>query len=111
MGIIIALVASMIAVGVSAYLLPGVEVSGAGAAFLAVVVLSLLNAVVKPVLLILTLPINFLTLGLFTFVINALVILLASALVPGFRVDGFVSALLFSIVLSVVNSIVGMIAK
>ena len=68
------------------------------------VVLGIINAFIKPVLIILTLPINILTLGLFTFVINALIIILTSGLVPGFKVNGFWWALLFSIVLSIVNS-------
>jgi len=87
---------------VSAYLLPGVTLSGFGAALLAALVLGLLNVFIKPILLLLTLPINILTLGLFTLVINALVIMVVSAIVPGFHVSGFWYALLFSVVLSIV---------
>lgn len=108
MGLIITLVVSMVAVGITAYLLPGVTLNGAAAAFWVVIALGLINAIVKPILLILTLPINLLTLGLFTFVINALVVLLASSFVPGFTVDGFLPALLFSIVLSIVSAGLGM---
>lgn len=91
-----------IAVMIAAYILPGVTVSGFLTALIVALVLGLINAVIKPILLILTLPINILTLGLFTFVINAAIILLVSAIVPGFRVDGFWWALLFSIVLSII---------
>ena len=91
-----------IAIIVSAYILPGVTLSGFGTALLVALVLGLLNVFIKPLLLILTLPINILTLGLFTFVINAFIILMVSAIVPGFKVSGFWIALLFSIVLSIV---------
>lgn len=102
MNILINWLVMTIAVIVSAYILPGVTLSGFGAALLVALVLGLLNVFIKPLLLILTLPINILTLGLFTFVINALIILMVSALVPGFKVGGFWIALLFSIVLSIV---------
>jgi putative membrane protein len=90
------------AVIVSAYVLPGVTLSGFWAALLAALVLGLINVFIKPLLIIFTLPINILTLGLFTLVINALVIMMASGITPGFKVDGFWNALLFSIVLSIV---------
>jgi len=102
MNIIINWIIMAIAVVVSAYLLPGVTLSGFGAALLAALVLGLINVFVKPFLLLLTLPINILTLGLFTLVINALVIMMVSAIVPGFHVSGFWYALLFSVVLSIV---------
>ncbi len=92
-----------IAVLVTAYVLPGVHVAGLLAALVIVVILGLINAVIKPVLILLTLPVNILTLGLFTLVINALMVLLASVVVPGFQVDGFWWALLFSVILSLVN--------
>ncbi len=83
----------------------GIELRGFGAALVAVLVIGLVNALVKPILLILTLPITILTLGLFTFVLNALMLLLASNLVNGFRVDGFWTALVASILLSIVSTI------
>lgn len=88
---------------VAAYLLPGVSLSGFFPALVAAVVIGLINTFIKPVLIILTLPINILTLGLLTLVINALLIMLASALVPGFKVANFGWAILFSIVLFFVN--------
>jgi len=92
-----------IAIIISAYLLPGVKVTGFFAALLTALVLGLINAVLRPILLFLTLPLNILTLGLFTFVINASLIMLTSAIVPGFEVDSFWWALLFSLVLSIIN--------
>ncbi|MCL5675787.1 MAG: phage holin family protein [Patescibacteria group bacterium] len=94
---------SAVAILVTAYLLPGVHVQGFMTALVVSVVLGIVNAVVKPVLVIFTLPITILTLGLFTLVINAFLVLLTSALVPGFKVDGFLTAFLFSLVLSIVN--------
>ena len=92
-----------VAIVVTAYLLPGVRLSGFFAALITAVVLGLVNTFIKPLLLLLTLPLNILTLGLFTLVINALLVLLTSAIVPGFVVAGFGWALLFGLVLSVVN--------
>ncbi|MGE5426094.1 MAG: phage holin family protein [Bacillota bacterium] len=94
---------SAIAILIAAYLIPGVVISGFWAALVVAVVLGLLNLLIKPLLLLLTLPINILTLGLFTFVINALIVMLASGLVPGFRVGGFLNALLFSLVLALIQ--------
>ena len=86
--------------------LPGVTVAGYLSAIMVAVVLALLNLIVKPILLLLTLPITVITLGLFLFVINAVIILLADAFVNGFDVAGFWIALLFSILLSIFQSIV-----
>jgi len=95
---------SGLAVLLTAYLLPGVEVRHFGYALLVAAVLSLINAIVKPLLIVLTIPVTVLTLGLFLLVINALMILLVDYLVPGFQVDGFWWALAFSIILSLFNS-------
>jgi putative membrane protein len=94
-----------VAVGLTAYLLPGIHVGSFLAALATAVVLGLVNAVLRPILIILTLPINIITLGLFTLVINALLIQLTAAVVPGFTVDGFWWAVAFSIVLFLINSI------
>ena len=94
---------SGLAIVITAYLLPGVHLSGIKAALLTAVVLGLINAVIKPVLKLLTLPLTIMTLGLFSLVINALLIMLTAKLVPGFQVQGFLWALAFSLVLAVVN--------
>ena len=90
---------------VLAYILPGVAVSGYIGAIIVAVVIALLRFIVKPILVILTIPITLLTLGLFLFVINACIILLADYFVDGFAVDGFLYALLFSVLLSIFQSI------
>jgi putative membrane protein len=87
----------------AAYLIPGVVVRGFFAALWVALFLGIVNVLVKPVLLLITLPINILTLGLFTFVINAILILLASSVIKGFEVNGFWVAMFFSIVVSLVN--------
>ncbi len=93
---------SAIAIGITAYVLPGVEVTIVGALVLAVV-LAIINIFIKPVIFVLTLPITIVTIGLFSLVINALMILLADYIVPGFAVAGFWSAFFFAIILSLVN--------
>ena len=107
---IIKLVLMGIAVMVSAYVIPGVKVDGFFVAVVVGLILAVINFTIKPVVTLLTLPVNILTLGLFTFVINALMILLTSALVPGFTVSGLWSAVLFSIVLSIIDGFLGMIS-
>jgi putative membrane protein len=88
----------------ASYLLPGVHVENFMAALVTAVVLGIINLFIKPFILLLTLPITLLTFGLFALVINAVLILLASNIVPGFTVDGFWWALLFSIVVSFINA-------
>lgn len=105
MNLLIRLLISTVAVIVAAYILPGVAVDSFLTAILVAIIMSILNMVVKPIMIILTIPITILTLGLFLFVINALIVLLASSLITGFTVDGFWYALLFSIVLSLINSL------
>ncbi|NMB48601.1 phage holin family protein [Candidatus Kuenenbacteria bacterium] len=111
MKIIINWLINTVAVTIAAFLIPGVKLTGLGAALLAAVVLGLVNAVIKPIFIILTLPINILTLGLFTLVINALMVLLVGKLVPGFEVSGFGWAMLFSIILTIVSAILNAMTK
>lgn len=85
--------------------LPGVNVASYGTAIIVAIVLALLNLVVKPILVLLTLPVTIVTLGLFLLVINAVIILLVDAFISGFNVDGFWVALIFSLLLSIVQSI------
>ncbi len=92
-----------LAIGVTTWLLPGVMVTSIAAAAVTALVLGILNAVLRPLLLILTLPLTVVSLGLFAFVINAFMVLLASKIVSGFEVASFWWALLFSVVLSLVN--------
>lgn len=87
----------------TAWLIPGIEVSSIWAAMLACVIIALINAFVKPVIQIITLPINILTIGIFSLVINALLFMLAGWITPGIEVESFLSALLGSIVFSLLS--------
>ena len=87
-----------------AHLLGGVHVTDFWTAFVFAIVLALLNMFVRPILILVTLPVTFITLGLFLFVVNTLIIMLASKFVDGFSIDNFWWALLFSIILSIITS-------
>lgn len=95
------------ALWIATNIVPGVHVASTGNLLLAALVLGLVNALIRPILVIVTLPITVLTLGLFYLVVNALAFALAAALVPGFTVRSFTSALLGALVVSVVSWILG----
>ncbi len=101
---------SAVAILIAAYLIPGVSVSLLGAIVLAVV-LGVINVFFKPIINLLTLPLNIVTLGIFSLIVNALLIILAGMLVPGFDVDGFWPAFFFSIVVSLVTALFGVMTK
>ena len=105
MNLIIRLLINAVAVFALAHFLNGVFVDGYITAIIVALVLSILNLIVKPILVILTLPITILTLGLFMFVINACIILLADKFIDGFSVSSFWVAMLFSVLLCVLQSI------
>jgi putative membrane protein len=107
---IVHFIVSVLAILVAAYIVPSAEVTVLGAVILAIV-LGVLNLFVKPLITILTLPITILTLGLFSLVINALLVLLADAIIPDFSVGGFWIAVLFSIVLSLINAFFHLIIR
>ncbi|MDF1535561.1 MAG: phage holin family protein [bacterium] len=96
-----------LAIGIVAYILPGIQLNGIFAALVTAAILGLVNGFLRPVLFILTLPLTILTLGLFTFVLNALMVLLAAAMVPGFYVAGFWWAVLFTLAMSIVLFFLG----
>lgn len=102
---ILRLIINALAVYFTAMLLNGVTISDFSTAILVSLVLGIVNTLIKPILLVFTLPINILTLGLFTWVINALMVVLVQNLVSGFQVVSFGWAILFSLVLSVVSSL------
>lgn len=104
MNIILNILVSAAAVLVTGRLLSGVSIDGFGTAIVTAIVLGIVNGSLGPVLLALTLPINILTLGLFTFVVIGALVMLTAAIVPGFRVAGFGWALSFALVLAVVNT-------
>jgi putative membrane protein len=95
------------AVLLTAWLLPGVTIENFTTGLMVAIALAILNTFLRPILILLTIPVTLLTMGLFLLVINALIILLISKFVPGFVVDGFWWALLFSVILSIVASIFG----
>jgi|SRR3989344_5575196 len=103
MKLLVSLLINTISVYVAAYIVPGVHTDFLSAG-IASILLGVLNTFVKPILLILTLPITLLTLGLFALVLNTIIVLFVSVLIPGFEVDSFLSAFVFSILLSLVNS-------
>jgi putative membrane protein len=105
MQLLLKLIVSTIAVLVADLLLPGVEALDLLTALSVAVVLALLNTFLKPLLILLTLPVTLLTLGLFILVINAVLVLLAAHLIDSFRVDGFWWALLFSVLMSLVQGV------
>jgi putative membrane protein len=99
-----------IAIVVAAWMLPGLHLAGPGAALAAGVALGVVNALVRPVLFWLTLPLTLVTLGLFLFVLNAICLGLAALLIPGFSIDGFWWAVLGSLLVSVVSWILNGVA-
>lgn len=106
MKIIVRLLVSALAIAIAVRILPGVHVSGGVETYIILaVVLAAINMFLKPLLVLLTLPLSIITLGLFTLVINAALILLATKIVPGFAVDSFLWALAFGLVLSVVHAV------
>jgi len=105
MTILLRILTTAFALLLCAELIPGIEVSSFYIALIAAVVLGLLNLIARPILFVLTLPITIVTLGLFIFVINALLFLFAASFIEGFVVDGFLPALIGSLVVSVVSAI------
>jgi putative membrane protein len=92
-----------VAVFLAAQLIPGIGVTGPGAAIVAGIALGLINAIVRPILILLTLPVTLVTLGLFIFVVNAICLALAAWFVPGLTISGFIPALLGALVITIVS--------
>ncbi len=111
MKFVLKLLLSAVAVLVLAEILPGVGINSYVSALIVAIVLALLNAIVKPILVFLTLPATLITLGLFLLVINAAIILLADYFITGFSVSGWLWALIFSVLLSIFQSILHSILK
>ena len=103
MRFLLRLLLNAVAVFLAAQLIPGIGLSGPGAALAAGFVLGLVNAIIRPVLIVLTLPVTFATLGLFIFVVNAVCLGLAAWLVPGFTISGFGAAFLGALVISIIS--------
>ncbi|KKT42638.1 MAG: hypothetical protein UW64_C0016G0001 [Microgenomates group bacterium GW2011_GWC1_44_37] len=104
---LINLIVNALAFYVTAYIVPGVRIANFQALAVVAIVWGVLSIVLKPILILLTLPVNILTLGLFTFVINAFLIMLMSSFVVGFKVDNFGTALIAAVVLALLNVVLG----
>ena len=107
--LLIVWLATVLGLGIAALITPGIKAKSFMTFLIAATVLGLINAFIRPVLWLLTAPLSVLTFGLFVLVINALMIMLAAALVPGFEVKGFGSALLAAIIMAVIG-VIGFIA-
>lgn len=111
MKLFLKILVSSLAVFFAAYILPGVYLKGFPSAIFVAIVMGLLNAFLKPLLIILTIPVTFFSFGLFLFVINALIILLTDNLLEGFSVDGFWTALFFSIIVTITTAFLEALAE
>ncbi|NLK09140.1 MAG: phage holin family protein [Firmicutes bacterium] len=100
-----------IALLITAAIIPGVHIGGIVSALLAAAAIGVVNAFVRPIFLLLTLPLNLLTLGLFTFVVNGIMLFLAAFFVPGFQVSGFFSAVFGALILSLISSVINKVAR
>lgn len=107
---VLRIIISTIAVFVAASILPGVHVDSFTTALVVAIVLALINTFIRPLLILLTLPLNILTLGLFTFVIIGMIVLAVTYIVPGFTVDGFLWALAFAFVVAIINGLLNSFA-
>lgn len=111
MKIVIRLFIQTVAIVIAAYILPGIIIENLSTAILVAIILGVVTTFIKPVLVILTLPITLLSLGLFIFVINGVLVLLVSLIIPGFKVDNFLWALLFSLIVTLVSSFLNKLNK
>lgn len=105
MKIIIRILVTALGLLLAAYLIPAIQIDSLYIAIITAVILGILNLIARPILVVLTLPITILTLGLFIFIINAALFLFAASFIDGFTVDGFIPALLGSIIVSVVSTV------
>ncbi len=111
MGLLVSLILNALALIITAYIVPGIKVDAFTTAILAAIVIAVINTFVKPILLLLTLPLTVLTLGLFLFVVNAIVLRLTTLVVSGFQVDGWLPAILGAIVLSITSTVLSTLVK
>jgi putative membrane protein len=105
-GILVRWLLGTLSLLLTAYLVRGIEVAGFFPALMAAALLGILNAFIRPVFILITLPINILTLGLFTWIINSILLMMVSGVIGGFHVDGFWSALWGSLILALINWLV-----
>lgn len=103
MNVIVRLIILIVSVYVASYLLPGIVINSFGSLLVVAIILGIVNTFIKPILIILTLPLTIITLGIFLLLLNGVLVLLVDILVPGFSVASLFSAILFSIVVSLVS--------
>lgn len=111
MGFILRIFITAAAACVAAFVLPGVQLNSAGSALIVALVLAFLNAFLKPLLVLLTIPVTIITLGVFLLVINIFIVMLTDHVVEGFSVSGWLTALLFSLIVTGVSTLLGSLAK
>jgi putative membrane protein len=109
MGFIIKVLVTAVAAYIAARLLPGVTIADVKTTLIVALVLALLNAILRPVLVALTIPITVLTLGLFLLIINAIIVKLADWLIDGFTVNGWITAIIFSLVVTIVSFVLNLL--
>lgn len=97
------LLITSLAIIITAYFLPGVRIADFWTAITVAVAMGIVNTIIKPIVLFFTLPLNILTLGLFTFVVNGALIMLITFFIPGFQIEGFFTAVIFSILVMIIN--------
>jgi len=110
-GIIINFIGSALALFITTQVVSGFDISNLTSLIIATIVMGFINAIIKPALKLVSLPITIITLGLFSIVINAVCLLLATLVVPGFAIQGIIPALIGAIVLSIVSTVIGMFTK
>jgi putative membrane protein len=110
-GLIVRWILNAIALLITAHLITGMEVSGLLSALVAAMVLGVVNAVIRPIILVLTLPINIATLGLFTLIVNGLMLKAVSSVVVGFHVQGFWATVVGALLLSILSGILSMLVR
>lgn len=110
-GLIISIICNAIALYIVASLVPGISVANTTTLILAAIVIGFVNAFIKPILQIISLPITLITLGIFALIVNAFCLGIAAFLVPGFHIDGVLTAIIGALILSIISTVLGMIAK
>lgn len=110
-GLLIRWVINALGLLLIANIIENITLQGFGAALIAVVVLGIANAVIRPILLLLTLPLNILTLGLFTFVVNGFILYMVASVVDGFQINGFLAAIVATILLSLISALANKLVK
>ncbi len=104
-GFVIRWLVSAIALAITAWIIKGIEIHGIFSLLIATLVLGILNAIIRPILIVLTLPINILSLGIFTFVINAIMLKITASVVKGFEIHGFWAAFVGAIFMSIISTL------